>query len=152
MSITPIQAIQKAYTALKNGDRRTAHHWAAFAVQAAPGLEEGWLMLAACSSPRASVAYLERALEINPNSLRAHQGLRWARKRLAAEQRAKQQVVISRPTPVPKTKRPNYLWIGVLSTLVLLATALALTAFWLNPARADSPQPVAAQIWDQTTL
>lgn len=152
MSITPIQAIQKAYTALKSGDRRTAHHWAAFAAQAAPGLEEAWLMLAACSNPRASAAYLERALEINPSSTRARQGLLWARKRLAAEQRAKQQAVISRPTPVPKTKKPNYLWVGVLSTLVLLATALALTAFWLNPARADSPQPVAAQIWDQTTL
>jgi LysM repeat protein len=152
MPITPTQAIQKAYTALKSGDRRTAHHWAALAAQAAPGLEEAWLMLAACSNPRASFAYLERALEINPSSTRARQGLLWARKRLDAEQTTKRQVVAARPASIPKTKKPNYLWIGILSVLVLLATALALTAFWLNPARADSPQPVAAQIWDQTTL
>jgi LysM repeat protein len=152
MSTTPTQAIQKAYIALKNGDRRTAHQWAAIAVQAAPGLEEAWLMLAACSSPRASIAYLERALEINPDSTRARQGLHWAQKRLVAEQRVQRQIVRPRVVPVPKPKKRNYLWIGVLSTLVLLASALAFNAFWLNPARADSPLPFAAQIWDQTML
>jgi len=153
MSNLPTQAIQKAYNALKNGDRRIAHHWAAKAAQAAPGLEEAWLMLAACSNPRASVAYLERALEINPASTRARQGLQWAQKRLsAAEQRVQRQTARPRVTPVPKPKKRNYLWIVALFTLVLFSVPLALNSFWPDLARADSPLPVAAQIWDQTTL
>ncbi|PWH16276.1 MAG: hypothetical protein DDG60_04485 [Anaerolineae bacterium] len=40
-------------------------------------------MLAAVSSPQASLTYLQRALQINPHSERAQKGLVWAQKRLA---------------------------------------------------------------------
>jgi LysM repeat protein len=152
MLITPRQALQQAYTALKNGDRRSAHHWAARAAQAAPGLEEAWLVLAACASPRASVAYLERALQINPQSQRARQGLRWARKRLIAEQRAKRPSLPPRAAPKPKKRPTGWGMIAAFSTLILLAATLALIAFWPDSTRSHAPQPVAAQIWAATTL
>lgn len=85
MSNTPNQlqnAIKCAQDALARGDRFTARFWAQKAVATAPQHEEGWLILAACASPKASVVYLNHALEINPQSQRARQGIHWAIQRL----------------------------------------------------------------------
>ena len=48
-------------------------------------LEDSWLLMAAVSSPRASLAYAQRALAINPQSQRAHKAVDWARSRPGAE-------------------------------------------------------------------
>jgi len=74
-------AVQYAQQALRAGNRREAHQWAAQAARLAPDMEAPWLILAAVASPNASVHYLKRALEINPNSERARQGMHWALKR-----------------------------------------------------------------------
>ncbi len=71
-------ALQQAQIALKAGDKRTARRWAEQAAALAPEQEEPWLLLAALASPRASIAYLDRALELNPSSPRARQGMHWA--------------------------------------------------------------------------
>ncbi len=76
------QAIQKARAALRSGDRITARRWAEQAAKLAPHLEDPWLILASVASPRASVSFIERALQINPNSPRARRGMEWALKRL----------------------------------------------------------------------
>jgi lipoprotein-anchoring transpeptidase ErfK/SrfK len=152
--ISPLQAIQKAYAALQKGDKRAAHHWAAYAAKSAPGLEEAWLMLAACSSPRASVAYLQRALEINPSSQRARQGLQWARKRLIAEQRARRAACSPvAPIRAPQTRKRPFGWlIGTFLTLAALSVVLAFAVWRPGSARSNAPLPVAAQIWDSSTL
>jgi lipoprotein-anchoring transpeptidase ErfK/SrfK len=80
------QAIQNAKMELQRGYRQAARRWAEFAAAAAPELEEPWLILAALASPRASVAYLKRALQVNPQSGRARQGMRWAIQRLRQEE------------------------------------------------------------------
>jgi hypothetical protein len=86
-TISAIQALNRAmsqaYTALQSGDKREARHWAQIAASMAPTSEEPWLILAAASTARASIAYLKRALEINPQSERARGGLEWATRRLA---------------------------------------------------------------------
>ncbi len=84
-------ALQNARSALKIGDKRSARKWAEVALAANPKEEEGWLILAALASPRASIAYLKQALEINPGSQRARQGMHWA---------------IQRYRKIPKTHRP----------------------------------------------
>jgi len=76
------QAIQNARIALRDGDRSAARRWAEQAAQLAPQLEDPWLILAAVASPRASVSFIERALQINPDSPRARKGMEWALKRL----------------------------------------------------------------------
>jgi lipoprotein-anchoring transpeptidase ErfK/SrfK len=76
------EAIKLARQAQLRGEKRTARSYAEQAVRLAPEIEEGWLMLAAVASPHASVAYLEQALRINPNSERAHKGMHWAISRL----------------------------------------------------------------------
>ena len=76
------KALQYAREALRSGDRSAARRWAEQAAQLAPQLEDPWLILAAVASPRASVAFIEQALQINPDSPRARKGMEWALKRL----------------------------------------------------------------------
>jgi lipoprotein-anchoring transpeptidase ErfK/SrfK len=76
------QAIQQARDALRNGDHGAARRWAEQAARNAPNLEEPWLILASVASPRASTKYIERALQINPESPRARRAMRWALERL----------------------------------------------------------------------
>jgi hypothetical protein len=84
--IAAFRAIEEAQKALRAHDKALARRYAVQAAQLAPELEEAWLMLAALASPRASVAYLEKALQINPKSERAHKGMAWAVKRLREQQ------------------------------------------------------------------
>jgi lipoprotein-anchoring transpeptidase ErfK/SrfK len=79
------QALLNARRAIQQSDRQAARRWAETAATLSPDLEEPWLILAAVGSPRASVAYLERALRINPHSERARKGMHWAVDRLRKE-------------------------------------------------------------------
>jgi lipoprotein-anchoring transpeptidase ErfK/SrfK len=76
------RALQNAREALRDGDRNSARRWAEQAAKLAPQLEDPWLILAAVASPKASVAFIERALQINPDSPRARKGMQWALRRL----------------------------------------------------------------------
>ncbi len=83
------EALLNARQAISLGDRQAARHWAELAASLSPELEEPWLILAAVAAPRASVAYLEKALKINPSSQRARKGMHWAVARLRKETAAK---------------------------------------------------------------
>jgi lipoprotein-anchoring transpeptidase ErfK/SrfK len=76
------QFIKQAFKALQQGDYGQARLLAAEAAQLAPETEEPWLILGAVSSPKESLTYLNRALQANPASQRARQGIHWAVKRL----------------------------------------------------------------------
>lgn len=90
------QAVRLARQALQKGDHRQARSAALQATRLAPELEDGWLLLAAVASPRASLAYLQRALEINPNSQRARLGMHWALQRARS-------LELAQPAPAPPT-------------------------------------------------
>ena len=77
--------LEQAQLALKSGDKNAARQFANQAAQLAPELEEVWLIMGALASPNGSVAYLEKALAINPQSERAKKGLIWARGRVQKE-------------------------------------------------------------------
>ena len=79
------QSLKQAYDALERGDKHAARYWAQVTAAKVPGMEDPWLILAAVASPKASLAYLERALAINPNSQRARDGLKWAYERHVSE-------------------------------------------------------------------
>jgi lipoprotein-anchoring transpeptidase ErfK/SrfK len=110
------QALQNAQQAMQRGDRQAARRWAELAVAQDRRLEDAWLILAALAAPRASVAYLEEALKINPGSERARQGLRWAKERLDEERgrtrraapvrKAAAPAEATRPGRVPEALRP----------------------------------------------
>ena len=82
-SVDPFASLLVAsQQALQQGNRREARLYAHRCVAIAPEREEGWLLLAALSTPKTSISYLKRAMEINPASRRARQGMHWAIQRL----------------------------------------------------------------------
>ncbi len=79
------EALANARQALQGGDRMSARRWAELAASLDPRREEPWLILASLAGPRASVAYIEKALEIHPQSETARQAMHWAAERLRRE-------------------------------------------------------------------
>jgi lipoprotein-anchoring transpeptidase ErfK/SrfK len=81
-------AVSKAREALKNGSMTEARQWAERAAELAPQSEDPWLILAAVVSPRESVKYIRKALDVNPNSPRAKKGMEWAMQKLGETPKA----------------------------------------------------------------
>ena len=77
--------LAQAQQARKAGDKRLARQYAEQATRLAPELEDVWLMMGALASPRASVVYIDKALQINPQSERVRQAMHWAADRLRRE-------------------------------------------------------------------
>lgn len=75
-------ALVNARAALQNNNKMEARRWASHAAKLDANCEEAWLILGAVSSPAASLAFIQRALEIDPHSERAIKGMQWALKRL----------------------------------------------------------------------
>ncbi len=157
-SISARQAAQYAQQAFKQGDKRNARRWAEYAVSRDPNLEEPWLVLAAVASPQASIAYLQRALRINPNSPMAHKGMAWARKRLLAEQgRATPRQPEKARKPAPKPRRSRTRAVIYLGLLAVLCVGLLGAIFWtdISPALAffgGASQPGQEVSWAQSEI
>jgi len=118
------QALRNAQDALKQGDLLSARRWAGRAAEIAPDREEPWLLLARLGTPRASVDYLNRALQINPLSERARQGMHWAVQRLRDDTQVKHQPpsieFLPQSPAIPLvSKRKVFPWIMMPIILVL---------------------------------
>ncbi len=132
------EALKLARQALQRGERLQARQHAARAATLAPEMEDPWLLLAAVASPRASLAYLNRALKINPSSKRARSGMHWAAGRIRQEMietgrpvvEAKPPAIEVKPQPVPispslEISRPSPATRR--ATLILLVTLFGLS-------------------------
>ena len=67
-----------AKAAIKERNAAAANRFARKAVQLNHDLEEGWLILAATSCHQDCIGYLNKVLEINPENIKARNGLEWA--------------------------------------------------------------------------
>jgi hypothetical protein len=77
------ELLAKAREALRHGDKATARQLGEKAAFLAPEMEDVWLVLAASDpDPREALAYARKALQINPQSMRARRGVEWAVGRL----------------------------------------------------------------------
>lgn len=94
--------LEQTQNALKSGDRSTARQLATQAARLAPEMEEVWLMMAALAKPQASLEYLRRALQINPDSPRAQKGIAWATENLRKEQAEKAAHAQPAANPLPE--------------------------------------------------
>ncbi len=74
----PQQYIQQAYKALQRGEKAEARQLAQETIRLFPNYEGAYLILAALATPQESIGYLIKALEINPTSRRAREGMSWA--------------------------------------------------------------------------
>lgn len=144
-TISPNHAIQQASAAFHRGDRRAARQWAQLAASLAPDSEEPWLILAAISTPQASMGYIRRALTLNPQSDRALRAWRWAQGRLAQEPQPKVQLqvpvtvrpaavpaVAVQPKPVaaPRKARGSWAWAILPGFVALIFVGMLLLALW----------------------
>jgi lipoprotein-anchoring transpeptidase ErfK/SrfK len=112
---TPMQeartAVQQARRALSAGDRRLARQLAERAAKLAPELEDPWLVLAAVAGPRQGLEYIQRALQIDPESLRARRGLQWILQNLQtpdgqlSDTQKTRAVALSSTQPRPRVSR-----------------------------------------------
>ncbi len=123
-----LKALSEARQSLKNGDRLNTRRLAEKAAAIAPDSEEPWMLLAAVAAPKASVYYLTKALEINPTSKRARQGMRWALRRLRSERQPAQSAVIRQPHSADLT-RTKIAWTPWLVIFLLVFMGLGL---WLG--------------------
>jgi lipoprotein-anchoring transpeptidase ErfK/SrfK len=152
------KAIQNAREALRSGDRSVARRWAEQAAKLAPQLEDPWLILASVANPQASVAFIERALKINPDSPRARKGMQWALSRLQEvppgsggeapsaqtkpDETTKQVKATKRSAPPKKARRKMVYPI----LLLALGCVVLLVAAWTA-----STSPVLASILNSTS-
>jgi lipoprotein-anchoring transpeptidase ErfK/SrfK len=146
------KTLNQAYAALQRGDKREARHWAQIAASMDPNSEEPWLILAAASQARASVAYLKRALEINPQSERARGGLEWATRRLneSAKPSGPDEAAASQklqpaanPKPVAHAAGKSAPATRIFIPILVVSLALLLIAAWtfrpgMGPLEADA--------------
>jgi lipoprotein-anchoring transpeptidase ErfK/SrfK len=167
------QVLKQAKEALQRGEKHEARYWAQIAASMVPNAEEPWLILAVVANPRASIAYLERALEINPKSERAQEALNSARRKqlneetLPISQEADtplaQVEALALPQPVVQ-KGSHFLYILTpLRFLILALFLIAVSAFFwagssfsaLAAARSQSGTPSKdsqIQHWSQVYL
>jgi len=105
-------ALEQAKQAIRQGDHPSARRWAIKAAQLAPRLEDPWLILAAVASPEASIAYLRHALEVNPTSQRARQGMQWAYNRrlaIAMHAQAAREASLAKTQQIETIRAPSAL-------------------------------------------
>jgi len=147
------KSIRSAYQALRTGRHLEARWSAMQALSLHPEREEPWLILAVLGSPKASLAYLDQALKINPASRRARQGMHWAIQRVRAcppLPKAQQAVPIRqvpRPTSRPRPKK-GYVWIpALIMTLLILVGSVAWIGMPVISSAFNEPPPqVLAQV------
>jgi LysM repeat protein len=146
-----LYVLKKAYSALQRGDKRGAHRLAQKAIDIEPQHEEAWLVLAACASPHGSLFYLKQALKINPDSVPAHNGLKWALQRIPpaviASSPDKQRVYLT-PRHLPLKLFLAFGAILLICLVVWTQTAgrpavLSFALSWMPPTRVI-PSPTAA--------
>jgi lipoprotein-anchoring transpeptidase ErfK/SrfK len=134
------QALENARTAYHQGNQSKTRYWARLAASINPDIEEPWLWLAAVSSPRASVAYLQKALAINPNSVRAREGMHWAVKRVRLEPQPPTPKVAmaiataptQKPTALTRHRVSTIWWVTAFLMLAVISSALVSPAMGFN--------------------
>ena len=121
-------AVQVALKELRHGKKQAARSWAQHAVEMAPGLEEAWLVLAAVAEPRASLEYIKKALEINPDSQRARQGLSDVQQRLEKISQVEPAQTPHPSAPVLKKRNTRFLlgWFRLFPVYALAIFALVI--------------------------
>ena len=130
-------ALDKARSALLKKDTSGALKYAKTAADLDPKLEEAWLILASVSDPKDSVKFLNRALEVNPDSQKARKGMHWAARRLREIQQQHVQEKSGRPhkhTSKKKKEKDEWqskkLWgVSLFISIIFIGSVLM---FWLG--------------------
>ena len=164
--------IVQAREALRRGDKPAALDLAEQTALLVPDMEDAWLVLAAAEpDPQDALAYARKALELNPDSARAHKAVQWASGRVNQAPAGKEAVspppariqsdsASSIPRPIPAEKTPQakpkptsrrWLFVSALGLLVCAVFAVAAWTAFTNPVFASvfegDPVPTQEDLW-----
>jgi lipoprotein-anchoring transpeptidase ErfK/SrfK len=127
------ELIAKARESLRRGEKAAAQQLGERAALLAPDMEDVWLVLTASDpDPQDALAYAQKALQINPQSSRAHRAVEWATGRLKQVEALKE---LSPVSPLPRRAE-----VAVSQKQHAYQTAVAMPALqtqgrnWLLPA------------------
>ena len=139
------EALRASVAALERGDKAEARRLARRAARLAPHLEAPWLYLAAASEPRPALAYLARALEINPKSAAARKAIRWTIGRMPPAERQEAAARLKLPKSLqlrltPPEALTRRRWFSLPVGLAGIA-ALAGVGLWVGSQPASARQP-----------
>lgn len=110
MTLLPMTAdplLNRALEALRKGDKLTARRLASQVASLAPDLEIPWLILSETSSSKASLAYLEKAIQINPDRSSSKQKLLREKGKLENREYEDNLPGSTQPAPETATSKPN---------------------------------------------
>lgn len=144
-------ALEQARLAYNRGDFKETRRWAERAATLAPDREEPWLWLATVAGPRASVEYVNRALQINPQSARVRKAMDWAvrRYRAVTPTSAPRRPIVDPNIPTAAVIRPR----PSLARRMLVPLAAAIVILLVTIAVLAAPYPplkqAAAQVLSQ---
>ena len=129
------ELVIKARESLRRGDKASARQMGERAALLAPAMEDVWLVLTASDpDPQDALAYAQKAVELNPQSTRAHRAVEWATDRL------KQVEALKSLTPVSPLPRRPEVEVAVAQPARAYQTAVAMPSLkvqgrnWLLPA------------------
>lgn len=144
--------LKAARRTLEEGDAATARRLARHAARLAPHDERPWLYLAASSAPRAGLAYVSRALELNPRNRLARRAIRWlvrslpgAQRNLVPQRPRLTEVLPVQAAPLSALGRRSLLTPGILAAALAIMLALVIWAGNL-PADAGNPRVASAPV------
>lgn len=159
-SVEARELIIKARESLRRGDKPAAWRFGEQAALLVPDMEDAWLVLAAADpDPNESLAYAQKALELNPSSTRARKGVEWALGRVKQVQVPKEAAVgfVSFAPPVqenlqPKTKSNFRPFLYITAVLVVGLCAVGIFAAYsavTHPAFASivNSAPTQENLW-----
>jgi lipoprotein-anchoring transpeptidase ErfK/SrfK len=160
----------KAREALRSGDKESARQLGEQAALLAPEMVDVWLVLTASdSNSQNALAYAQKALQINPQSARAHHAVEWAARRMKqvealddqvlAEKKIRSDAIVPNPpkrvyreaiaSPVLRDNGRNWvlpsLLIGAACFLFSLASLFVLTRPALSSRISDFSVPASQQ-------
>lgn len=176
------ELIAKAREALRHGDKASARQWGEQAALRAPQMEDAWLVLAASDpEPKEALAYARKALELNPQSMRAQRAVEWTSGRLKPVQAPIEQTAPSAPVAparadavtslprrqtyqtavaIPQVKSKGQNWLlpallvgaGCVLAGFLLLFALTSPAVASIVSSMSAPAPTQEKLWAQVEI
>lgn len=133
------EALNNAISAYKRGDYFNARKWSMQAVLKKPGVETGWILLAAVSPPDQAVKFLTKAISINPANAQARKGLHWAVQKIRNNPLIIGKEGLNSPIsdPYSATEPANFSWLNlvlrkVVSSIFILLVIALITLFTLH--------------------